>query len=205
MNKKNKAILIALSLGDGHINVYKDNRYKNSYNSSINFTHCIAQEEYLEWKADLLHSIFGGSRPRVVRINNNNHLGVRMNKSNKYFRILRKYLYKNGKKNFRREVLNWLTPLGIAIWFMDDGSLIPRKRNGKIHAWELYLNTYLTDEENQIIIQYFKEVWDIKWNLNHDKGKSRLRCSTREGRKFLSIIRPYVNKIKCMQYKVKDI
>lgn len=38
---------------------------------------------------------------------------------------------------------------------MDDGCLFAKKRNGKIHAWELYLNTYLTDEKNQIIIDYF--------------------------------------------------
>ena len=37
---------------------------------------------------------------------------------------------------------------------MDDGSLCKKVRNGKIHAWELYLNTYLSKEENQVIIDY---------------------------------------------------
>lgn len=205
MNKLHKSILIALVLGDGYLNVRKDARYPNSYHSSINFTHSFAQKEYLEWKANKLFHIFGGKQPVIREINNNGHPGVTFEKSNKYFRILKKYLYVNQKKSFRRDILNWLTPEGIAIWWMDDGSLIERKRNGKTHAWELYLNTYLTDEENQIIIDYFLEQWNVKWNINHDKGKSRLRCSTREGRKFLNIVRPTVEKIECMKYKVKNI
>lgn len=48
MNKQNKSILIALTIGDGHLNVRKDPRYKNSYNSAICFTHCIKQKPYLE-------------------------------------------------------------------------------------------------------------------------------------------------------------
>ena len=128
-----------------------------------------------------------------------------MMKSNKYFRVLYKYLYKNGKKTIPLKALNRLTPLSLAIWWMDDGCLYAKKRHNKIHAWELYLNTYLSDEENQVIINYFQQKWGIVWKLNHDKGRSRLRCSTKEGRKFLNIIRPIVNQIQCMQYKAINI
>ena len=112
---------------------------------------------------------------------------------------------KNRIKTIPLKALNRLTPLAIAIWWMDDGSLCKKVRNGKVHAWELYLNTYLSKEENQIIIDYFQNKWNVKWNLNLSKGKYRLRCSTREGRKFLTIIRPIVSQIKCMQYKCLEI
>lgn len=203
MNKDEKATLIGLVLGDGYINCSKNK--KIYINSSINFQHSIKQKEYLEWKASLLHKIFGGNKPRVVEFNNNGYPGVRMCKANRYFRVLHKYLYRNGRKTIPLKALNRLTPLALAIWWMDDGCLFAKKRNGKIHAWELYLNTYLTDEENQVIIDYFKEKWNICWKLNHSKGWSRLRCSTIEGRKFLDIIRPIVDKIQCMRYKVINI
>lgn len=204
MNTKEKSLLIGLSLGDGHLYSCKNKNCK-TYNSGISFTHSIKQKEYLEWKSKLLHSIFGGKMPNVICINNNGYPGVVMKKSHKYFRVLKRYLYRDTIKTIPLKALNRLTPEAIAIWWMDDGALIPKKRNGKIHAWELYLNTYLSDDENQIIIDYFKDKWDITWKLNHCKGKSRLRCSTQEGRKFLNIIREIVNEVSCMRYKVINI
>ena len=49
-------------------------------------------------------------------------------------------------------MLNRLNALGIAIWYMDDGGLSQKKRNGVVHANELMLNTGLSKENNQIII-----------------------------------------------------
>lgn len=205
MNTQEKSLLIGMILGDGSVYCKKDIRTKNSYHSRIQFTHSLNQKEYLEWKSNLLHIIFGGNIPKVVEFNNSGYPGVRMMKSNRYFKILHRYLYKNNKKTIPLKALNRLTPKSLAIWWMDDGCLFPKKRNGKIHAYELYLNTYLSDEENNIIIDYFKNTWGIIWKLNHDKCKSRLRCSTREGRKFLNIIREYVNEVNCMKYKAINI
>lgn len=203
MTQEQKSILISLVLGDGHLYNYKHHKY-NSYHSGIKITHSIKQKEYIEYKKRLLDQIFK-SNIRVVEFNNSGYPGVSITKGNKYFRILKRFIYKNNCKIFSRKVLNRLTAQGVAIWWMDDGCLFPKKRNGKIHAWELYLNTYISEEENLIIIQYFKEVWDVNWRINRDRGKTRLRMSTKEGRKFLKIVRPYIKKIDCMLYKAKII
>ena len=83
---------------------------------------------------------------------------------------------------------------------MDDGNLAKKKKNGKIHAYELYLNTFVSDEENQTIIDYFKEVWNIKFSKVKNNGGYRLRCGTIEARKFINIIKEYV--LPSMQYKI---
>ena len=45
---------------------------------------------------------------------------------------------------------------------MDDGGLSQQKdKDGHVKANELMLNTGLQKEDNQIIINYFKEVWNI--------------------------------------------
>ena len=112
MNKIEKATLIGLVLGDGYIDCSKN---KDVYiNSAITFTHCKKQKEYLEWKAEILHQIFGGNKPKVIEFTNNGYEGVKMMKSNKYFRVLYKYLYKNGKKTIPLKALNRLTPLSLA-------------------------------------------------------------------------------------------
>ena len=111
-----------------------------------------------------------------------------------------KVIYPNNIKTISRNVLNYLNPQGIAIWYMDDGCLSAKKRNGKIHAYELILNTYISYEDNQIIVDYFKEVWNINFTITRDKGKSRIRCGTREARKFIEIVKPYI--VPCMEYKI---
>lgn len=187
-------------LGNGYLRVKKDSRWPNSYFSSIKIKHCKAQEEYINHKADLIHSIFGGKRPKVVPINNNGYPGFMFQKSNKYFRTLHSWIYKNNKKTFSRKILNMLTPQGIAIWYMDDGGLSAKKRDGKIHAYELFLNTHETKETNQIIINYFLEVYDIKFTQVKNKGLYRLRCGTKQARKFIALIEDYV--IPSMRYKI---
>ena len=198
--KNNISFLLGCIIGDGHLTK------PNNYNSvSLELIHCKNQKEYLEWKAQEINSILGGKKNKVHSLNNSGYPGVRYKKSHKYLRVLRKFVYKNNNKTISKSLLNKLTPEALAIWWMDDGSLTPRKRNNKIHAWQLYLNTYLSKEENQVIVDYFLERWGIKWNINHDKGLYRLRISTKEGRKFLNIVRPYVSKVDCMKYKVLDI
>lgn len=203
MRKDEKTTLLALCIGDGYLNQYIPKGRKATV-TTLRIIHSVKQKEYLEWKANILHSILGGNKPIVHEFNNSGYPGVRLQKSNPYFRILRKYLYKNNRKIIPLKALERMSLQDIAIWWMDDGCLFPKKRNGKIHAWELYLNTYLTDDENQVIINFFKEKFGITWRINHDKGKSRLRCSTREGRNFLNLIRSYVT-VECMKYKVINI
>jgi hypothetical protein len=103
------------------------------------------------------------------------------------------------KKRFSRQILNYLTPLGIAIWYMDDGSLSLKKREGKVHGREIHLNTYCSLEEARIIQVYFEEVWDVAWTIVPNKGLFRLRMGSNEAKKLFKIIEP--NVVPMMKYK----
>lgn len=117
---------------------------------------------------------------------------------------LTKYLvnlfYPNDKKIISKEVLEQLTLEGIAWWYMDDGSMSIKKIDGKPRGAEITLNTYLTAEENQIIIDFFQNQYNITWKLNKSKGKYRLRMGKKEGKKFFALIEPYI--IDSMKYKI---
>ena len=194
MRNRKKAILIALAIGDGHIK-----KESNSECCSLCLIHSTKQEEFITYKRDLLHSLIGGKKPKLHYFKNNGYTGIRFQKASKYYRILKKWLYVDGKKHISRFLLNKLTLEAIAIWYMDDGGLSPKLRNGKIHAYELFLNTHVSKEENQIIIDYFKETWDIQFHQVKNKGSYRLRMSTREIRKFLPMIEGFI--IPSMKYK----
>lgn len=190
MKKEDRSILIALAIGDGYVT--KD--------GCLVLKHSIKQKEYIEYKANLLHSILGGKKPNIIEFDNSGYPGIKTQKSNKYFRILRKRLYKNNIKQININLLKMLNPKAIAIWYMDDGNLSMKKRNGKIHARELFINTHITKEENQIIIDYFNEAYNIKFTQVKNRGSYRLRCGTLEAKKFISLVEPYI--IPSMNYKI---
>lgn len=191
--REKRALLVGMVIGDGHLR-------KNG--ASISITHNEKQIKYLQLKALMLETILDCKtiNIRKVKPNKYNTNCYVIEKGHKYFRILRNWIYKDNKKCLSRKILNMLDLPAIAIWYMDDGCLSAKKRNGKIHAYELILNTYLTAEENQIIIDYFKEVWDIQFGLNKSKGLYRLRMGTKEARRFCKLIKPYTS--TTMEYKL---
>lgn len=188
-------------LGDGYVTPVVNKRCtvpKTYY--TLKLRHSAKQREYLEHKAKLLHSILGGKQPKIQEINNNGYPGVQISKQHRWFRYLRKWMYPNGIKTYQRKILNYLTPEGIAIWYMDDGNLSLPKRNGKIHARRIYLNTHRTKEENQIIIDFFKEKYAINFGQVLNKGWYRLTCGTKEAKKFIALVEPFI--IPSMSYKI---
>lgn len=116
-------------------------------------------------------------------------------------RVLIKKLYPGKIRRITRSFLNLLTPQGIAIWFMDKGSKSFKKENGEIHALEVTLNTYLSKSENELIVTYFTDLWGFRWGLSKAKASYRLRMGTKEGKKFLNFLRPYIH--PSMLYKVQ--
>lgn len=202
------AILLGLLLGDGYI----DPR------GQIQIKHCESQKEYCEFKAKLLHSVCGGKDIKVYhqvldgkkckfKKDIYNYYGFK--KQSKHFKTIRDLLYPNEKKKFTKEVLSYLQPISIALWWMDDGCLSRRKlKDGSPGSYMLRLYTYTDKEETELIKQFFLEKYNVNWNVVKADGSATqymLRCGVNEGRKFLNIIRNIVLKVPCMAYKVLDI
>lgn len=197
MKRDKKALLIAFVIGDGYIRI--DSRLKNP-KGTLKLCHSIKQKDYLEYKVNVLHSLVGGKKP-VIReytctVKGKTYRQVRAEKSHKYFKVLRGWLYP-GKYNY----LKYLTPEAIAIWFMDDGSCVVNNRykDGTCKTARTNLHTCTTKEQADLVCKYFKERWDIKFTTFKEKGSFSVRCFHKEGRKFHELIRPYI--IPSMRYK----
>ena len=191
-NKRN--LLLYMALGDGYI-------HKAGY---MSIRHCMAQEDYLDWKIRLLKTEGLSLSDKYYHKNNGYGSYEFRTKTYKFLKLYRKVLYSgSGKSIFSNKILNKLTPLGIAIWYMDGGGLSQKKRDGMVVANELMINTHLSKDENQVIIDYFKVKWGIQFSQVKNRGKYRLRCGTKEARKFISIVKPYVSQVKSMEHKLK--
>lgn len=198
MRKEEKAILIAMVIGDGHLS-----KCPMSKSVSIHLQHSIKQKDYFLWKVSLLEKILGGKKNKIVEFNNNGCPGIRWSKSSKYFRVIKKRLYNNKTKVIKRTLLNKLDLQGIAIWWMDDGSMYKKFNpvTKKVKALEGILSTYITLEENQIICDFFKEKYDITFNIVKSKNSYRLRINTNNCKKLQSLLEPYIH--PSLSYKIQ--
>ena len=197
MNKEKKSILLAVSLGDGCIGP------KNS----LYIEHSINQLEFIKWKKELLEKILNRKinlriRERFDTRTNKTYKSAMIMAGNKYFKIIKRWLYK-PEKTYSRFVLNRLTPLGIAIWYMDDGGCKFRisKKTNKVSSIQLSLYAYCSYNEAVLIQEYFQEVHNIFFQIYERKDKKCVLCAnTANGNKFIELVRPYM--IPSMMYKI---
>lgn len=201
ITKESRNLLIALLLGDGTI----------SNNNVFKLSHCKEQRDYLEWKIEQLKEagLRNNGLKEYVSVNGYN-IGKKVYYTQlniiPFIKVLRRVFYKPYKKLGNRKLLNRLDAKGIAIWYMDDGHINYRKTNGKVHGFYIKIATCIPKEELQIIIDYFKEVWDIEFYMFHEGKKENsysLCCGTKEGIKFINIVKPYVEQVPSMIHKIQ--
>lgn len=201
-NKESRNLLIALLLGDGTI----------SNNYVFKIAHCEKQRDYLEWKVKQLKE--SGIRNTGVKSyikTRGFNIGVPVYYTQlnivPFIKVLRRVVYKEGKIIGNRKLLNRLDPKGIAIWYMDDGHInIRRSKDGKIHGFYIKISTCVPKEEAQIIIDFFREGWNIEFYMFHEgkkKDSYSLCCGTKEGLKFIDIVKKYVEQVPSMLYKIQ--
>lgn len=200
-NKESRNLLIALLLGDGTI----------SNNFVFKIAHCEEQKDYLEWKVKQLKEAGirnTGIKSYIKTRGFNSGVPVYYTQLNivPFIKVLRRVFYKDKKTIGNRKLLNRLDARGIAIWYMDDGHINIRKSKGKIHGFYIKISICEPKEEIQIIIDYFKEVWGINFYMIHEgkkKDSYSLCCGTKEGLKFINIIKPYVQQVPSMVHKIQ--
>lgn len=198
--KESRNLLIGMLLGDGTI----------SNNNVFKMTHCEAQKDYLEWKIKQLNDCAirnNGIKSYIKTAGYASGVPVFYTQLNiiPFIKVLRRVVYKNGKKTFTRKLLNRLDARGVAIWFMDDGCINIRKNKGRPCGFYIRISTCEPKEEVQLIIDYFKEQWGINFYMFHEGKKEdsySLCCGTKEGLKFIDIVKPYVSQVPSMIHKI---
>lgn len=201
ITKESRNLLIALLLGDGTI----------MNNNVFKLAHCEQQKDYLEWKIKQLNNAGiknSGIKEYISSSGYNigkNVLYVQLSII-PFIKVLRRVFYNPSKTIGNRKLLNRLDAKGIAIWYMDDGHINIRKdKNGRPMGFYIKIATCIPKDELQIIIDYFKEEWNINFYAFHEgkkKDSYSLCCGTKEGLKFINIIKPYVLQVPSMIHKI---
>ena len=202
ITKESRNLLIALLLGDGTI----------CNNNVFKLAHAEQQKDYLEWKIKQLNDAGirnNGLKTYIKTCGYNIGVNVYYTQLNiiPFIKVLRRIFYKPKKVLGNRKLLNRLDARGIAIWYMDDGHINIRKdKYGRPMGFYIKIATCLPKNELQIIIDYFKEVWDVNFYMFHEGKKEdsfSLCCGTKEGLKFINIIKKYVLQVPSMVHKIQ--
>lgn len=169
----------------------------------ISFSQSERQKDYLIWKSNFFDK--GNNINTANNIwNNKSYLRYYFyyyikKEDEAFYSFIRKNLYSNGRKKISLKYLNELTPLAIAIWWMDDGCLCLSKGN-RYGKWATECFNY---EEHLLLQKYFKEKWGINVQIKVEKNKFYfLRLNVAEMKKLIKIIYKYVCEIPSMIYKV---
>lgn len=207
MNKRDRGILYGMSVGDGCIHRQKSNRHY-----ALTIGHGPKQKEYLQYKADKLHSIFGGNPINVNTYKSFNkqvgkeYTNLQIRKLHPYFDQIHRNLYQTGKKVYTRKVLDFITDEGLAYWFMDDGSgRVSKSKNGVLCGCMVRISTYCGQEEAEIISKWFKDVYgfDCSFDIDNRNDRYSIRLKTLDSIAFCKIVEPYIPYF--MKYKTEQV
>lgn len=186
--------LLAMCLGDGSL----------SSDGTLKVLHCEKQKEYLEYKAKLFN--------QEIRYKDNNGYPSYFFQKGTFNYIdqgkeVRKKLYGVlGHKYFSKDITKEMDLFCWAILYLDDGALCAKKRNGKIHAYDLVISIYGEKSECENLINSLKEKYNLNFTLKFNKNKYSIRCGTKEARKFLALIKTVIPNFECFKdTKLKEI
>jgi hypothetical protein len=186
----------ACCIGDGHLG-----HHRTWY--SLVISHCNGQFDYLAYKARRINAALG-SAGKVRSFDNNGYPGQRFAAGNsKILEPIYHDLYENGRKRVAKSsLLNNLSPEGLAVWWMDDGSCTEKwSKTGKVKGYIGYLHTYESEGDNQLIVESLNSRFNLNLKSVPDKGKFRIYLNTSDLRDLKDIIIPYV--LPSLAYKIR--
>lgn len=166
------AVIVGTLLGDGAMRCKK--------NALLEINHGAAQRAYVDWKFDVLRDLV--RTPPAMRRTNGNRSAYRFTtvslpELTPYYRAF----YGGNRKSVPDLVLS---PLSLAVCFMDDGCKSYRS---------VYFNTQQFDlESQQRLLAMLRCQFDIAGALNRDKAYSRIRVTVESTARLAGIIAPYV-------------
>ena len=181
-----KGALIGTILGDGWL-------VKKVTGTQFCVCHSFKQTEYLRFKFQLFKPIITMDSPYINEKRQRTEIWstIHPQLDELYYEV-----YGTGKRRVTKKLLQDLTLLGFALWYMDDGS----------YGGDYNLYTYaLPLEDQQLIRQMLRRKFDIWTSIVRHKTVTPyqyyLRVCARSFYQFEKLVGPFINMFQCMKHK----
>ena len=182
----------------GDAGVYHDARAEGD-GIKINFTQGEAQREYLNFKMEYLGCEDSPVYPMKSGYADTTVYRFCLNMDGNISNHVLEDCWNGTEVILTNKMFEKITPLSLAIWYLDDGTLIKNNHDGgraKISTCAFSL------EENKMLVNMLNDKFGIVATIINDKGYYTLALDTENTDKFMGIICGYVP--NCMRYKVTN-
>jgi recombination protein RecA len=189
-------VILGGLMGDGALSWTR-----NHLAARYRFGHGAKQSEYREWKASLLENV------GVCRSRNSKGASFCDTSPLPELAELRESVYVADQKVFSHDYLKLLTPLSLAVWYMDDGSFTQRAKGvqarTKDGSGRVEICVKAMDPTTRVrLVEFLADVWGIRAR-QFDKGTRKvpyLLFPKDETAKLHALIAPFV--YPSMEYKL---
>lgn len=192
LTQKQKDIIVGTLLGDGSL---EHDKFKAS---RLQIKQSERKKEYVMWLYENLANLVK-TPPKQRPDTNQWYFSTRSLRSLEEFR---KLFYENKRKIVPKSIKGLLqSPISLAVWFMDDGTLDYREKSH--NSFSISADDFTVDEARllrEALEKRFGVISSIQTPSSRGKKYTKLYIG-RDGRdRFLEIIRPYI--LSCFEYKL---
>lgn len=193
INSKQRDMLVGLLLGDGHLETRDNGR-----TFRLKVDHSFAQREYIEWIYEEFRPWIRQDLHSKRRSDGRESLDF-STYSHGAFRFYAQQFYLGKKKQMPKLLNKILTPLGLAVWFMDDGSLKSSRHNTYIIHTVGWARKDLETAQKVLSAKF-----GIETSLHRQRDKHlRLYIKSASAGLFRRIIEPYM--VTSLRYKLGNV
>lgn len=193
LNRKQRDVLVGLLLGDGHLETQNNGR---TYRLKIE--HSLVQKEYVDWLYQLFQD-HARTEPRqkIQLVSGKAYQKYGFSTlSTGSLRFYGQQFYPNGHKRVPKSISRLLTPIGLAVWFMDDGSIKSNHHRARI------LNTQgFIQEDIERLQKVLTDRFKIITTRRKQKEGEQIYIPSLQVEQFICLIRPYI--LPSMEYKIR--
>ncbi|MEY2433975.1 MAG: recombination protein RecA [Acidimicrobiaceae bacterium] len=172
---------------------------RSGHGARLRWGHGHKQVAYGDWKASLFANL------HVSRSTNTEGAVFHDVQPLPELAELRQAVYVGGKKVLSHDYLKRLTPLSLAIWYMDDGGFTIRSKGvqartaGGSGRAEICVQAMSPDTRVRLS-EYLADTWGIGTKLLERRGKAILQFPTQETAKLHALVAPFIH--PSMDYKL---
>jgi recombination protein RecA len=157
--------------------------------------HGVKQAAYADWKASLL-----GNVPQSRSVRSNGAVHIDLTPLAELAELREVVYWGDGKKHFTWDYLKALTPLALAIWYMDDASFQIRSMGVQEHAQggsgraEICVEAF-SEGTRERITAHLRDVFGLETRLmlRGARKVTVLQFTTAATKRLHEIISPYVH------------
>ena len=107
------------------------------------------------------------------------------------------YFIEDVKKIVPKNIPELISPLALAVWFMDDGNVLRWRKS--VTGYHINSQSF-SQEENELLVKTLKAKFGIVSSLQHNHGKFRIYIRAESKLNFQDLVRNFM--LPSMMYKL---